>query len=115
MTIAGTSEPQVVNGPVGTAGSAQLTQHLPVLASKVSGCGFGALHASAAAFSLSGLQTRGAGGAVWPTRSPHKHHAEWASCAVLPFSLSGGLFSISDVNDVGAVSQSTVRPWRLIA
>jgi len=106
---------QVVNGPVGTAGSpsaASFTSSItPGLASEGFGdVAFGALHASAAAFALGDLaQTRGAGGAVWVDQVTYiSTTLSGAAIARASFSLSGGLFSISDANDVGAAGNSTI-------
>jgi len=106
---------QVVNGPVGTAGSpsaASFTSSItPGLASEGFGdVAFGALHASAAAFSFGEFaQTRGAGGALWADQVTYTSSTlSGAAVARASFSLSGGLFSISDANDVGAAGNSTI-------
>jgi len=98
---------QVVNGPAGTAGSpsaASFTSSItPGLASEGFGdVAFGALHASAAAFSFGEFaQTRGAGGALWADQVTYTSSTlSGAAVARASFSLSGGLSSTSDVNDV---------------
>src|SRR5689334_4130801 len=101
---------QVSNGPIGSLSTASFTSVSGLAAGSYGEAAFGVLHASASSIAVNELaQTRGLGSAFWVDQVTFSSTTlTGPAFARVSFSLSGGLSSMSEVNDVGSAANSTI-------